>query len=126
LVGRQVLKALRGSPKTLSVFIHAQAEDHAHLRRLSGASSRARIADVLLDLGRRLGEEEGRRIRIPHWFTHQELADLANVHRSTVTTTLNEWLYEGVLKEGQKALIIAKLGALRRAGSEASRKGTRR
>jgi CRP-like cAMP-binding protein len=97
------------------------AEDHAHLRRLAGASARARIADVILDLSRRLGEDEGRRIRIPHWFTHQELADLSNVHRSTVTTTLNEWIYEGVLKEGQKSLIVAKIGALRKAGSEPSR-----
>lgn len=117
LPGRLVLKALRGSPKTLATFISAQARDQARLLRSCGAPSRVRIADVLIDLTERFGVVEGRRIVIGHWFTHQELADLACVHRSTVTTTLNEWIYEGVLKEGQRSLIVAKLGALRKAGS---------
>lgn len=119
LHGRLVLKALRGSPKTLSVFISAQARDHARLLRSCGAASTVRIADVLIDLAERFGVVEGRRITIDHWFTHQELADLARVHRSTVTTTLNEWIYEGVLKDGQRALIVTKLSALRKAGSTA-------
>jgi len=76
-----------------------------------------RIADVLIDLTERFGVIDGRKIVIGHWFTHQELADLACVHRSTVTTTLNEWMYEGVLKEGKKSLIVAKFATLRRAGS---------
>jgi tRNA(fMet)-specific endonuclease VapC len=29
--------------------------------------------------------------------THQVLADLAGAHRATVTTLLNDWLYDGVL-----------------------------
>jgi CRP/FNR family transcriptional regulator, cyclic AMP receptor protein len=117
LPGRLVLKALRGSPKTLSTFISAQAKDHNRLLRSCAAPSKVRIADVLLDLTERFGIVEGRRIEIRHWFTHQELADLACVHRSTVTTTLNEWMYEGVLKEDKKALIVAKLSTLRRSGS---------
>jgi len=120
LPGRLVLKALRGSPKTLATFISAQAHDHARLLRSSGAPSRVRIADVLIDLSERFGVVEGRRVTIGHWFTHQELADLACVHRSTVTTTLNEWIYEGVLKEGQRSLIVAKFSSLRKAGSDAT------
>jgi CRP/FNR family transcriptional regulator, cyclic AMP receptor protein len=120
LPGRLVLKALRGSPKTLSTFVSAQARDHARLLRSCGAPSRVRIADVLVDLAERFGVVDGRRIVVAHWFTHQELADLACVHRSTVTTTLNEWIYEGVLKEGQRALIVAKFATLRKAASAPS------
>ena len=29
--------------------------------------------------------------------THQVLADLAGAHRATVTTLLNDWLYDGVI-----------------------------
>ena len=40
----------------------------------------------------RLGEPDGKGMRLPHWFTHRELADLAVAHRSTVTTCLNDWI----------------------------------
>jgi len=117
LPGKKVLKALRGSPKTLSTFVAAQAQDLSRTLQSCGTPSRVRIADILIDLAERFGEEEGRRLVIDHWFTHQELADLACVHRSTVTTTLNEWIYEGVLKEGTRSLIVARMAALRKEGT---------
>ena len=129
LSGVGVFKALRGSPKTLGIFLSSYDRDLAVARRIagsSGSSSKARIADVLLDLADRLGDDDGRRIRLEHWFTHQELADLAGAHRSTVTTALNDWIYEGVLRQRPRALIIAKPGALRKAGSEASRRRPRK
>ena len=129
LSGVGVFKALRGSPKTLGTFLSSYDRDLAVARRIagsSGSSSKARIADVLLDLADRLGDDDGRRIRLEHWFTHQELADLAGAHRSTVTTALNDWIYEGVLRQRPRALIIAKPGALRKAGSEASRRRPRK
>ena len=129
LSGIGVFKALRGSPKTLSTFFSSWHADLVTARRvagLSGSSSKARIADVLLNLARRLGHEEGRKIRLEHWFTHQELADLAGAHRSTVTTALNDWIYDGVIKQGPRELIIAKPGILRKAGTEASRKRRRK
>ncbi len=129
LSGVGVFKALRGSPKTLGTFLASYDRDLAVARRIagsSGSSSKARIADVLLDLADRLGDDDGRRIRIEHWFTHQELADLAGAHRSTVTTAINDWIYDGVLRQRPRALIIAKPGALRKAGSEASRRRPRK
>ena len=75
-----VFKALRGSPKTLSQFLRSTDHDLAEARLISlssGFSSKARIADVLLDLAYRFGLDDGRRIKLDHWFTHQELADLA-------------------------------------------------
>ena len=138
LSGMGVFNALRGSPKTLSTFFSMWDADLVSARRvagLSGSSSKARIADVIMDLARRLGTEEGRKIRLEHWFTHQELADLAGAHRSTVTTVLNDWIYEGALKQGSwrpgrrrewRELIIAKPGTLRKAGLEVSRRRRRK
>lgn len=128
LSGSDVFKTLKGSSKTLRTVLESRDHDLVKARwltRSSGSSSRARIADVLLDLAYRLGDDDGRRIRVPHWFTHQELADLAGVHRSTVTTTLNDWIYDGVLRQRlrpRRTLVIEKRGALRRAGSEPSRR----
>ena len=129
LSGVAVFKALRGSPKTLGAFLSSYDRDLTEARRLagsSGSSTRARIADVLLDLAYRLGDDDGRRIRVEHWFTHQEIADLAGAHRSTVTTAMNEWIYEGVLRQRPRGLIVSKPGALGKAGSEASRRRPRK
>ena len=119
LKSKQLVKALRKSPATLRSLLASQGEDLAKLRAIvghSGAPSRARIAHVLLDLGCRLGHDNGRRIYLGHWFTHQEIADLAGVHRSTVTTAINDWIYQGVLKQSLKNLVINKPGALRKHG----------
>ena len=129
LHGPAVFKALRASPTTLSQFLRSADHDLAEARLIalsSGFSSKARIADVLLDLAYRFGLDDGRRIKLDHWFTHQELADLAGAHRSTVTTAMNDWIYDGVLKQQPHGrLIINKPGTLRKAGSEASRKRRR-
>ena len=129
LNGGAVFKALRASPMTLSQFLRSNDNDLAEARLISlssGFSSKARIADVLLDLAYRFGVDDGRRIKLDHWFTHQELADLAGAHRSTVTTAINDWIYDGMLKEQRRGLIINKPGALRKAGTEASRKRKRK
>ena len=129
LKGTAVFKALRASPMTLSQLLRSNDHDLAEARLISlssGFSSKARIADVLLDLAYRFGVDDGRRIKLDHWFTHQELADLAGAHRSTVTTAINEWIYDGVLKQQARGLIINKPGTLRKAGTEASRKRRRK
>jgi hypothetical protein len=61
-----------------------------------------------LDLADRCGEPAGRGIHLTQRFTHQTLADLAGAHRATVTTMLNEWLYEGVLgaDDGGRLLVL--------------------
>ena len=75
-----------------------------------GPSARQRLAAVLLDLFERLGEPEGERVRLPHWFTHRELADLAGAHRSTVTTCLNDWIWRGVVATRGRMLQAARSG----------------
>lgn len=109
--GVSVFKAFRGSPKTLSVFLEARDADLAASRSRIGAAGRttkARLGSVILYLAHRLGEaDDDGTVRLHQWFTHRELADLAGAHRSTVTTTLNEWIYEGVLRQEGHELIVA-------------------
>jgi len=61
---------------------------------------------VLLDLGERCGERVGRGIVLSERLTHQVLADLSGTHRATVTTLLNDWLYEGVLSTDAEGLLV--------------------
>lgn len=120
LDGQKVLAALKTAPKTMSNFLQAQEEVlfRARARRpgFYASSAEQRLADVLLDLSNRLGVEHGRGVRIPHWFTHQELADLAGAHRSTVTTLLNDWIYDRTLKTDGKEILVVRPAALRKKG----------
>ncbi len=115
--GEAALQALRRSPQTLPLLLDAGSIDLLRARWPapggSGPTTPERLADLLLELAGRFGQE-GRDdgVRIPHWFTHEELADLVGAHRSTVTTQLNEWIYEGLLQEGSGELVIRDLGSL--------------
>jgi CRP-like cAMP-binding protein len=81
---------LEGMERELHRLRHAQGGSH-------GPSAAQRLAEVLLDLGERCGEPEGRGIELSQKLTHQVLADLSGAHRATVTTLLNDWLYQGIL-----------------------------
>jgi CRP-like cAMP-binding protein len=81
---------LEGVERELHRLRHAQGGSH-------GPSAAQRLAEVLLDMGERCGEPEGRGIQLSQKLTHQVLADLAGAHRATVTTLLNDWLYDRIL-----------------------------
>ncbi len=121
LDGDGVLAALKTAPKTLSNYLQAQEDVlfRTRVRRpgFHHSTAEERVADVIMDLYLRLGIEHGRGLRIPHWFTHQELADLAGAHRSTVTTILNDWIYDGILKTDGKAIVVMRPAALRKKGA---------
>ncbi len=123
LDGPTLRGVLRSSEHTLTTYLEVKERDLERIRRAAtgspGASAIERIAGVVLDLVDRLGEPDGRGMRLPHWFTHRELADLAGAHRSTVTTCLNDWIWRGVLETKGRALVVPPAGmeALRNAGS---------
>ena len=114
LDGPTVRSILRSSQHTLTAYLEVKERDLDVLRRAAtgspGASARERLAGVILDLVERLGEPDGDRIQLPHWFTHKELADLAGAHRSTVTTSLNDWIWRGVLETRGRALVVTRAG----------------
>lgn len=116
LAGPDVRNVLRTSQHTLTTYLEVKERELQLLRDANGGprpTTRQRLAAVLLDLADRLAaEEEG--IHVPHWFTHRELGDLAGAHRSTVTTTLNDWIYEGILEEAPTGFCIRRPDGLRR------------
>ena len=122
LDGPTVRGVLRSSQHTLTAYLEVKERDLDVLRRAAtgspGASARERLAGVILDLVERLGEPDGDLVRLPHWFTHKELADLAGAHRSTVTTSLNDWIWRGVLATKGRSLLVSRSGiaALRAEG----------
>ncbi|HSR42826.1 MAG TPA: Crp/Fnr family transcriptional regulator [Longimicrobiales bacterium] len=114
--GATTLRGLRGTVHTLPLLLNALREDLLRSRwsppGAGGPSTAERLADLLLELASRFGQWNGKEVRVPHWFTHGVLGDLAGAHRSTVTTVLNDWIYEGVLEEGSEALVIARASEL--------------
>lgn len=112
LDGEGVRKVLKTTRRTFQTFLEQLQADLASARKVavgSGTPVSSRLASVLRDLARRMGDErEDGGLHIPIQITHQTLADLAGAHRSTVTTTLNDWIYRGVLDEASRGIIITR------------------
>jgi len=117
-----VLRGLKSAKKSLDTYLEGVERELHRLRHAQGGSQgpsvSQRFAEVLLDLGRRCGEPVGRGIRLSERFTHQVLADLTGAHRATVTTLLNDWLYEGILSsdKGGRLVLTRPTGLWSRAG----------
>ena len=96
-----VLHGLKTAKSSLDAYLEGMERELHRLRHAQGGShgpsAAQRLAEVLLDMGERCGEPEGRGIHLSQRLTHQVLADLAGAHRATVTTLLNDWLYDGIL-----------------------------
>ena len=125
-----VLRGLKTARKSLDAYLEGVERELHRLRHAQGGSqgpsAAQRLAEVLLDLGERCGERVGRGIQLSQRLTHQVLADLSGAHRATVTTLLNDWLYEGVLGTDAKGrLVLARpAGLWARAGYHAGEEGT--
>jgi CRP/FNR family cyclic AMP-dependent transcriptional regulator len=96
-----VLQGLKTAKRSLDAYLEGQERELHRLRHAQGGShgptAGQRLAEVLIDLGVRCGEPSGRGMELSERMTHQVLADLAGAHRATVTTLLNDWIYEGVI-----------------------------
>ena len=96
-----VLTGFKTAKRSLHAYLEGVERELHRLRHAQGGSrgpnAAQRLAEVLLDMGDRCGEPAGRGIHLSQRLTHQILADLAGAHRATVTTLLNDWLYDGVL-----------------------------
>jgi CRP-like cAMP-binding protein len=116
LKGGAALRAIQRSEPTLAALLAAQTLDLERARRFLGGgthpSAASRLASVVLELADRWGEPKGDGVFFPQRVTHQLLADLAGEHRSTVTTTLNDWLYDGILGTAKRGLWVADAGRL--------------
>jgi CRP/FNR family cyclic AMP-dependent transcriptional regulator len=114
LEGAAVRTVLRTSQHTLTTYLEVKERELERVRAAAsgspGPTARQRLAAVLLDLAERFGERDPRGVHLRQWFTHRELADLAGAHRSTVTTSLNDWIWEGSLATEGRSLILTGAG----------------
>ncbi len=96
-----VLTGLKTAKSSLDAYLEGQEQELHRLRHAQGGShgpsTAQRLAEVMIDLGARCGEPTGRGMQLSERLTHQVLADLAGAHRATITTLLNDWLYDGVI-----------------------------
>ncbi len=116
LEGAGARRALQTSETSFEAFLRAKEGEIALARALSGlrrpGGSRARLGLLLLSLAARMGRFDEEGTRLPVRLTHQLLADLSASHRSTVTTLLNDWIYQGAVDETEGFLRILDPGAL--------------
>ena len=105
-----VLTGLKTAKSSLDAYLDGVEQELHRLRHAQGGSNgptaAQRLAEVLIDLGRRCGEPDGRHLRLSERVTHQVLADLAGAHRATVTTLLNDWIYDGVIDAAHGRMTI--------------------
>jgi CRP-like cAMP-binding protein len=118
LDGLAFFHVIKSTEQTLTALLDGLLKDLQCARRLTsgagGPSATGRIALVVLELAARWGEPQGNGVIVPQRVTHQLLADLAGTHRSTVTTTVNDWLYQGILKTAARGMHVAKPERLER------------
>ncbi len=112
LDGRAVRRVLRTAEKTFDAFWRAAMSRFDRSWTLGpggAANAETRLWTILVHLATRAGEGrkgEGSGLVLDIHLTHQVLGELAGLHRSTVTTILNEWLYRGTIEaEGRGWLI---------------------
>lgn len=112
-----VVNGLKTARRSLGAYLEGVERELHRLRHAQGGSrgpgASQRLAEVLLDLGGRCGEPAGRGVRLSERLTHQVLADLSGAHRATVTTLLNDWIYDGVLATDPRGkLVLARPSSL--------------
>jgi CRP-like cAMP-binding protein len=79
------------------------------IKNLALGNSRAKIADILLQLSSEFGGEGEDSAKVGVRLTHQELADLAGLARETTTKLLNEFVKdEAILLKDREIEIVDK------------------
>lgn len=117
LDGRGVRRVLRRAEGTFDAF-HGAAREHLELLRALGPGRATpaahRLALVLLHLARR-ADDGAEGPTLPFDVPHRVLGEIAGIHRSTVTTHLNDWLYRELLEDREVGWRVRAPDALLRA-----------
>lgn len=108
---RLLLRKPQIALRFLEVFGQRLAEAETRLEDLAFKSVPARLASLLL----RLGKEQGATII---GFTHQDLAEMVGTYRETTTATLNQFRARGLLSIGRKKVEILNWDGLRSIAEE--------
>jgi CRP-like cAMP-binding protein len=94
----------------------AQLQREAYQKQRSGAmtSGSQRLARLLLDLAERHGNVSNGEVTIAFPLSQEELANLINVSRATVTRALGDWRARRLIRTHQLEVTILDGAALRR------------
>jgi CRP-like cAMP-binding protein len=78
------------------------------LARLLYRSSLGKVAGLLAELGERYGHKEGDNIHLDVRLTHQEMASIVGLKRETVSESLADLEYRGLITAGRGNVTILK------------------
>lgn len=98
--------------RVIQVLCRTNAILFKQVVELSFSDALQRIAQVLLNLGAEYGSEEGEGISISIRFTHQDVANLTNTSRVTVSNIFNFLISRGLLDKQNGHFILLGLDTL--------------
>lgn len=114
VIKREDFQGLVEKSPTISLHIIRTLIDRLYqadrqIKNLALGNSRAKIADILLQLSQEFGGEGEDGSKVGVRLTHQELADLAGLARETTTKLLNEFVKdEAILLKDREIEILNK------------------
>ena len=79
---------------------------------LGEAGVQARIAQLLLTLGRKAGQTENGSIVVPFQMTRSEIADMIGARNETVIRIMSRWNKEGLVTKGEDGFRVENIEAL--------------
>lgn len=72
-----------------------------------------RLAALLVDMADPAGRRGPGPTRLPHRYTHQQLADMINTHRETVTKVFNRFRDDRLLEFDRRSIVLLDMERLR-------------
>lgn len=72
-----------------------------------------RLAALLLDMAGSAGQHGSGPMRLPHRYTHQQLAEMINTHRETVTKVFNRFRDDRLLEFDRRNIVLLDMRRLR-------------
>lgn len=115
VAGHRALEGIRRGKWTLPLALEAldDAPRRSAAVRRAGGEAAVALASVLREAAGALGTvcADGR-VRLPPCIPHRVWAAWSGLHRSTVTTILNDWIFDDRLEQSGRALILPARGGL--------------
>ena len=104
----------------MTILLEQINKNNDRLHRLLLYKSRQRVVQFLLDYVNEIGQRVGYEFVIKKPFTHEEIGNLSDTSRQTVTTVLNELKSKNLIHFTRRYILIRNLEAL---GEEAKKEG---
>jgi CRP/FNR family transcriptional regulator, cyclic AMP receptor protein len=114
----EVLELLQARPEfvpvLLDAFCHALKDAYAQLNTLVLDDTVHRLAKVLANLARKIGEPSGSRIEISAYLTQEEIAQMVGARRERISTALNALRRRGMVEYSIRGHLVLNMDSLER------------